>query len=385
MNEIAGSAAVGGTSPGNPAARPGGSASSPASEKKPLWRRVAGALVSLALIVFIFVGVIPQFASYSAAWTAIQQMSPGWWAAILAAAIVNQVSFVWPYQAVLPHLRFWHGFLETQSSTAVSNTVPAGGAVAIGLTFRMFGSFGFSDVAISTAVATTGIWNLAFKFGLPIVAVVLVAVTGQSTGGAVGVALLGVLVIAVSGLVLWLVFRSADSARWIGRLGDRILNWVLHFFRKPASDRVERAVLHFRDQTNDMVHQRGWLLTGAVLASQLAVFVLVFCCVRAVGIPAGKVSFLAVLLSFAVARLAGAIPVTPGGLGTVDAAFIGMLTAFGATSNDALAADMVWRATTYFPPIFIGIVTYLIWKRGLARGTYAKDPDVRPSPAPAGG
>lgn len=181
------------------------------------------------------------------------------------------------------------------------------------------------------------------------------------------------------------MFRSPASARWLGRLGDRILNWLLHFFHKPKSDRVERAVLHFRDQTNDMVHQRGWLLTAAVLASQLAVFILVFCCVRAVGIPASKVSFLAVLLSFAVARLAGAIPITPGGLGTVDAAFIGMLTAFGATSNDALAADMVWRATTYFPPIFIGIVTYLIWKRGVAGGRYAKGPDVTPSPAPAGG
>jgi uncharacterized protein (TIRG00374 family) len=384
MNEIAGSA-VGGTSSGDPAADSGGSGSASAPKKKPMWRRIVGALLSLALIVFIFVGVIPQFASYSAAWTAIQQMSPGWWAAILIAATVNQVSFVWPYQAVLPHLRFWHGFLETQSSTAISETVPAGGAVAIGLTFRMFGSFGFSTVAITTAVATTGIWNLAFKFGLPIVAVVLVAVTGQSTGGAVGVALLGVLVIAVSGLVLWLVFRSADSAHWVGRLGDWILNWVLHFFRKPKSDRVERAVLRFRDQTNDMVHQRGWLLTSTVLASQLAVFVLVLFCVRAVGIPASQVSFLDVLLSFAVARLAGAIPVTPGGLGTVDAAFIGMLTAFGATSNDALAADLVWRATTYFPPIFIGIVTYLIWKRGLARGTYAKDPDVTLSAVPADG
>jgi len=361
------------------------SGSPPASKKKTPWRRVAGGLVSLALIVLIFVGVIPKFASYAGAWTAIEGMGWGWWVAIGVAAVVNQVSFVWPYQAVLPHLRFWHGFYETQTSTAVSNTVPAGGAVAIGITFGMFGSFGFSSVAISTAVATTGIWNLAFKFGLPIVAVVLVAVTGQSTGGAVGAALLGVLVIAVSGTALWLVFRSPASARWLGRLGDRVLNWLLHFFHKPGSDRVESAVLGFRDQTNDMVHQRGWLLTAAVLASQLAVFVLVLFCVRAVGIPASKVSFAEVLLSFAVARLAGAIPVTPGGLGTVDAAFIGMLTAFGATSNDALAADLVWRATTYFPPIFIGLVTYLVWKRGLAKGTYAKHPDVTPSAVPAGG
>jgi len=385
MNEVTDSASSGVMPSGDRAAGAGGSASPPAPGKRSRWRRAAGGLVSLALILFIFLGVIPQFASYQGAWTAIQHMSPGWWVAIAVAAVVNQVSFVWPYQAVLPHLRFWHGFLETQTSTAISETVPAGGAVAIGITFGMFGSFGFSNVAITTAVATTGIWNLAFKFGLPIVAVVLVAVTGQSTGGAVGVALLGVLVLGVSGAVLWLVFRSAASAHWVGRLGDRIFNWLLALFHKPGSGRVERAVLGFRGQTNDMVHERGWLLTATVLASQLAVFVLVLFCTRAVGIPASKVSFLEVLLSFAVARLAGAIPVTPGGLGTVDAAFIGMLTAFGATSDDALAADLVWRATTYFPPILIGVVTYVLWRRGLAKGTYTKNPDVRTPAVAAGG
>lgn len=69
------------------------------------------------------------------------------------------------------------------------------------------------------------------------------AVIGQSTAGAVGAAPLGVAVIGVSAVVLWLVFRNEASAHWVGRLGDRILNWVLHFFHTPASDRVERAVL----------------------------------------------------------------------------------------------------------------------------------------------
>jgi uncharacterized protein (TIRG00374 family) len=348
-----------------------------ASEKpKSRLRRVLGGLLSLALVLFIFLGVIPQFASYQEAWTAISNMGAGWLVAILIAATVNQISFVWPYQAVLEHLRYRHGFIETQTTTAISNTVPAGGAVAIGMTFRMFGSFGFGNVPISTAVVATGIWNLAFKFGLPIVAVILVVITGQNAGGAVGAALLGVAIIVVSGVVLWLTFRSEQSAHWVGHLGDRIVNWCLHFFHKPPSDRLEQSVLHFRDQTNDIVHRRGWMLTGTVLASQMAVFVLVLFCVRAVGIGSNQVTFLQVLLSFAVARLAGAIPITPGGLGTVDAAFIGMLTAFGANSSDALAADMVWRATTYFPPIFIGLATYAFWRRNDAKGTYAAHPDA---------
>ena len=354
--------------------RPGPTPSS-AQPKAPL-RRAVGGLLSLALILFIFLGVIPQFANYQDAWTAISNMGWWWWIAIFIAATVNQISFVWPYQAVLEHLRFRHGFLETQTTTAISNTVPAGGAVAIGMTFRMFGSFGFANVPISTAVVATGIWNLAFKFGLPIVAVILVVVTGQNAGGAIGAAVLGVAIIVVSGVVLWLTFRSEKSAHWVGHLGDRILNWFLHFFHKAPSDRVETSVLHFRDQTNDIVHRRGWVLTGTVLASQIAVFVLVLFSVRGVGISSDQVSFLQVLLSFAVARLAGAIPITPGGLGTVDAAFIGMLTAFGANSSDALAADMVWRATTYFPPIFIGIGTYLFWKRNEAKGAYGANPDA---------
>jgi hypothetical protein len=121
-------------------------------------------------------------------------MSTAWWVAIAAATAtaINQLVPVWPFQAVLPHLRFRHGFMETETSTTVATTISAGGALALGLTYRMFDSFGFSNVAVSTAVVTTGAWNLGFKFGLPVVAVVLLAITGQSTGRAVGAALIGV-------------------------------------------------------------------------------------------------------------------------------------------------------------------------------------------------
>jgi putative heme transporter len=347
--------------------------------------RVGAALLGVVVIVFIFVGVIPQFASYHGAWAAIAKMSPAWVIAIVIAAVVNQLAPVWPFQAVLPHLRFWHGFMEIETSTTVATTVPAGGALALGLTYRMLDSFGFSNVAVSAAVVTTGVWNLGFKFGLPILVVGLLAVTGHGTGGEVGAALAGVLLFAVFGTVLRLIFRNESSARWTGRLGDRIVNWVLHLAHRSESHRVEQAALHFREQASDVVHARGWPLTAAVAANQVAVFVLVVFCIRAVGIPAGKVTFLAVLLSFAIARLVGALPITPGGLGSVDAAFTALLISFGATASGALAADLVWRAATYFPPIFIGIVTYLIWKRGVAKGTYKNDPDVRPSVVTADG
>jgi uncharacterized protein (TIRG00374 family) len=75
------------------------------------------------------------------------------------------------------------------------------------------------------------------------------------------------------------------------------------------------------------------------------------------------VTFVEALVAYAFGRLASFIPVTPGGLGTVDAAITAILVALGAANIDALAAVRVWRALTYFPQVFIGIGTFLFWRR----------------------
>ena len=327
------------------------------------WHKVLGGAASLLLLVFILVGVVPKFASYSGAWATMTHLGAWWWGAILVVALLNQVSGVWPYQAALPGLRFFDGFLQTETTAAISNTVPAGGAVAIGMTYKMFSSFGFSGVDITTAVITTGIWNLAAKLALPVGAVALLAITTHPSTQVLDAALAGVAAMAVAAVVLWLVFRPGASAHRIGRLADAGVNRVLRLFRKPATDRIERSVSQFKSQTTRIVHRRGWLLTWTTLANQSVGFVLVLVIVRAVGITTGDVTYVAVFASFAVARLAGAVPVTPGGLGTIDAAFVSLMTAFGASASRALAADLIWRLMVYFLPIIPGIVTYVIWLR----------------------
>jgi uncharacterized protein (TIRG00374 family) len=337
----------------------------------PRWRRLLGGGASLALLAFILVGVIPKFASYSGAWARLTHLGAWSWVAIAAAAVLNQISGIWPNQAALQGLRLWPGVLQIETATAISNTVPAGGAVAIGMTFKMFSSFGFSDVAVSAAVVTTGIWNIGARLALPVIAVAVLAISGRPTLLVVEAALAGLAVIGVSGAVLWVALRSEASAHWLGHQADRLLNTVLRLFGKPAGDRIAHSLLHFRSQTVHVVRHRGWLLTGAALANQVAGFVLILIIVEAAGISAGRMTVAAVFTSFAVARLASAIPITPGGLGTFDAAFIGMMKLFGASPSQALTADLVWRLTTYFLPILSGTATYLIWFRWHARSVPA--------------
>lgn len=343
----------------------GGDGAGVSGQRSSRLRMILRFTLSILLLVAIFAGAIPRFASYSDALRNMAHVSPTWWVLVALMTVCAQVGGVWVYQAALPGLRFFDGLTEIETTSAIASTVPGGGAVAIGMTYRMFTSFGFGDVPISAAIMVTGIWNLGAKFSLPIVAVALLAVTTHPPAVVTATAVLGVIVMAAAGVGLWFVLRSERMARSVGSTADRLVNRVRRRRRPRQSNdnRIERALADFRSRVTDIVRLRGWRLTAVTLADQAFMIVLVLFIVRAVGISPGRVGFAAVLTSFALARFAGAVPITPGGLGTLDSAFIGTLAAFGAKTPQALAADLLWRACTYLLPIILGTVTYLLWIR----------------------
>ncbi len=75
--------------------------------------------------------------------------------------------------------------------TQVTNTVPAGSAIGIGMTYVMLGQWGYSRSRASVAVLVSGVWNSFVKLGLPVLALALVALQGGASGTRVMLALLG--------------------------------------------------------------------------------------------------------------------------------------------------------------------------------------------------
>jgi uncharacterized protein (TIRG00374 family) len=57
------------------------------------------------------------------------------------------------------------------------------------------------------------------------------------------------------------------------------------------------------------------------------------------------------------------IPLTPGGLGFVDAGLVGTLTLAGVAPQDALLATLTYRLVSYWLPIPAGGVAYLAFRR----------------------
>jgi putative heme transporter len=70
-----------------------------------------------------------------------------------------------------------------------------------------------------------------------------------------------------------------------------------------------------------------------------------------------------VLAVFAFARLATAIPLTPGGVGFVEGVLVTGLVGAGGDPDEVAAAVVVYRALTWALPILVGIGCYLWWRR----------------------
>lgn len=328
-------------------------------ERPARWKQVVAGLVTIAVLVVVFVGIFPKFADYSDAWASIQAMSTASLLVFGAATVANVIIYVFPYQAALPGFPFGRAFVVRQTSFMVSNAVPAGGAFGVGVQYAMLDGYGIGPAVATSAIGVTSVWNLLVTLALPAFGLLAVVLTGEATSAATWGAVLSTVVLGVMVAGLAVVLRSAAWATRLGGWGDAV---VTRLRPSSAPRGVTEGVERFREQTVEVVSDRWALLTLTNVAQQVSQFSLLAIAVYGLGGSSTGVNLLEVFAAFALARLAGFIPITPGGLGTVDAAMVGLLSAFGMSPEDALAANLLWRAATFVPQVVIGIVTFLIWR-----------------------
>jgi hypothetical protein len=175
-------------------------------------RRVVQALVSLALVVAIFVLVLPQVADLSDVWANVRAMTWLEVATLVLAALWNLTTYWLVWVACLPGLTVPQAAVATQASTAVANTVPGGSYISVGLTYSMFHSWGFRRSIVTLALLVSGIWNNFAKLAIPVLALVALALQGNVTAGRVTAGLLGIVALVVAVAVFVLALRTVGSS-----------------------------------------------------------------------------------------------------------------------------------------------------------------------------
>jgi uncharacterized membrane protein YbhN (UPF0104 family) len=339
-------------------------ATAPARRHTATWKRVAQAVVSLVIVVGIFAYAIPRFADYSAVWATINDLTPLEMGSLLAATIFNLFTYWLANQAALPGLRLRQSAVVTQTTTSVANTLPAGGAIAIGLTYAILSSWGFTGGETALYVGVTGIWNIFTKLALPVIALGLLVIAGRTYPALVGAAAIGIAVLVGAVILLGLVFKSEAMARKVGDLVGRVISAGKRLFRKPPTAGMGDRAVKFRRETIILVSRRWLRLTWTTVLSHLALFFVLLLSLRNMGVSEAEISAAEAFAVFAFGRLLTAIPITPGGVGVIDLGYVAGLASFAPGEKAAIvAAVLIFRTLTYGIQIPIGAFTYVIWRR----------------------
>jgi uncharacterized protein (TIRG00374 family) len=331
-------------------------------------------LLSLAVVVAIFVGVLPQVADLSEVATTVGALTGLEVATALAVAGLNLWSYWLVQVSSLPGLRVGQAAVVTQSATSLANTVPAGAAVGVGVVYRMYTSWGFAPSAVTLSLLVSGIWNNLAKVAMPVVALGLLALQGDASVALVTASLVGVVVLVATIGSFAVALRSDRLARRVASAVEGGVSRIRRLVRRgPVTGWAERAST-FRTETIDLLGRRWLALTASTVVSHLSLFAVLMVVLRHVGVSAAEVSTAEVLGAFAFVRLISALPVTPGGLGVVELGLTAALVVAGGNEETVVAGVLVYRALTYLLPIPLGALTYLWWRRRGGR---------RPAPAEA--
>ena len=325
-------------------------------------------VLSAAVVVAAFGFALPHFASYRSVWASLQAMT--WVNVVLigVAATASLASYWFGICAVLPSLRLRQAAVVNLSSNAVASTLPAGGALGMGVSWAMLSSWGVSTADYVLYTLVSGIWNIFGRLGLPVLALLaLLTITRPDavliTAAAVG---LGLLAAAAAGLGLLL--RSERFAFSAGHALQRPADVACRLARRQPPPRIAGSLASFRSRAAGLLSARGWRITVTIAAAHLILWLVLLACLRGTGLSQAQVSWQTSLAAFAFVRLLTVLPITPGGLGIIELGLVGVL-ASGAgprATAQVTAAVLLWRAVTYLPPIPLGAATFLVWRHAPA-------------------
>lgn len=329
--------------------------------RKSTRRRIVEALLSITVVVVIFAFVIPRMtgSDYRDVWDRITSLNGSEIALLFGLWIVGMYVYTGVLTNTLPGLLHRQAMVVNFAGSAVSNVMPFGGALGVGATYAIDMSWGFTPPAVTISILVSGVWNVFAKLGMPVLAFVLVVLTGEPSGKLLVPALLGLVVLAGAVTVLALILRSETLAEGIGRIGQRVVDRVWSLLRRPSPPDVFDAVLDFRHESVGLVRRRWLRITIWIVAYNTMQYLLLLACVRAMNV--GDVTWAEVFAAFAFARLLETVPLTPSGVGFVEVGAASALIAFGGDEAAATAAVFLYRGFVYLLEIPVGAFSWLLW------------------------
>jgi hypothetical protein len=248
---------------------------------------------------------------------------------------------------------------------AAGRILPGGGATATAVSASLLGSAGMDTGNAAAGFSATTAIRLATTFALPVVALPAILGGAPIDHSLETAAYLGAVAFVLVLVVGVLVMSTDRPLELTGRAVQWLLNKTVRRRLSPMTD-LPRRLLDVRDFVRRTLGARWKTALVAAVGTIGFDYLALLCALRAVGAePQPSL----VLLAYTAAAVLALIPLTPGGLGFVEAGLVGTLKLAGVAASDALAATLLYRIVSFWLPLPAAGVAYLLFRRREARTT----------------
>jgi uncharacterized protein (TIRG00374 family) len=316
-----------------------------------LWLAVTGVSIYL---------VAPSLVEVLGSWNDLGQIDPAW-LPLLAALQGAALACLWTLQRLALHMPRWRPVVTSQlAGNALAKIAPGGGAVGAAFQYRMLVQAGIARAAAVAGITTANLLTFAVMLALPVLvlpAIVFGAVPRSLTHATLAGLAVFTLLFAFLALVL---ARDALLAR-VGRTVQSVRNRLRP--HSPRLTKLPERLLAERDRILGTLGSRWRRALLAVVGRWAFDYATLLAALAAVGATPRPAL---VLLAFCAAQLLAQVPITPGGLGFVEAGLTATLALAGVSAGDAVLATFAYRLFQYWMQLPLGLVGLVLHLRDAA-------------------
>jgi uncharacterized protein (TIRG00374 family) len=312
-------------------------------------------VVFLAIALLALYVVWPSLMGVLSTWPELLSLSPWWFAVMLASEAASFVC-VWALQRLALRTDQWYGIATAQlAGNAVSRTVPGGAASGAAVQFRMLVDAGIPATSVGAGLAAASLISTATLLALPLLSLPAVLAGRPVPSGLVLAAWLGAGVFVLAFGTGAILLSTDEPLRRIGIATA----WLLAKAHRPSDDLPNRLRSE-RDEIRRVLGRRWWEALLASLGNWLFDYLALLAALAAVGsFPRPSL----VLLAYVASMVLAMIPITPGGLGFVEAGLTALLVVAEVSAGDAALATLAYRLVSFWLPIPAGALATALHRR----------------------
>lgn len=335
-----------------------------------LVRRWGGRAVGLAVTAIGLYVVAPSLLTVFGSWPRLRDVQPGWFVVLVALEACSMAALWWLARlALVPHDDDrpeqappvppvgWGTLATAQlAGNAASKVVPGGPAAGGVVQAKILIQKGQPSAVVASALTAIGLLTTGVLLLLPALTVPTILV-GPPPAEQLQHGLLVSLILAV--VIVGLGVAALTWTRFVVAAG-RATGAVLHLVRRTITpDALAASLVVQRDRVAAAFEGRWWRAVLAAAANRMFDYAALVAALTAFDVHARASQ---VLLAYVVAQALAMIPLTPGGLGFVDAGLAALLVVIGVSPDTALIGTLLYRLVSFWLPIPVGLLAWAGWR-----------------------